>query len=114
MFYEKMKHDFDDLDRRWAEQMHRLRLRQIESMEWLDEQHQREKRRRAHYKRFRWFYWSLGGIVAAVWIISVGALGWAITELALKSVHKPSNVAVQQPATGVAPSMPEGPTSHIR
>jgi hypothetical protein len=32
-----MKHGPDNLDRRWAEQQRRSRLRNIEFVEWLDE-----------------------------------------------------------------------------
>lgn len=85
-----------DLDRRLAEQMERSKLHHIELMEWLDQRHQREKRWRLHYQRFRWFYRCAAGVGGMVFFLGCVAWGLIIADL-IDNQLKPKTVIVQMP-----------------
>jgi hypothetical protein len=95
-----------DLDRRLAEQMERSKLRHIESLEWADEMHQLEKRRRQRYQRFRWLYWCAAGVGGMVLLLGSVAWGIILSDL-IDNQLKPKTVIVQMPpAASTEPATP--------
>jgi Flp pilus assembly protein TadB len=89
-------------------QTERSKLRDVEMMEWIDERHEQDKRRRAqdkrqreqeeqrqrHYERFKVLYWGAGAIA-----FFVATAGWGLLIGDFLRVLQPKTVIIQvQPA----------------
>src|SRR5882757_10030429 len=95
----------DGLDRRYAVQMQLSRLRHVKWMEETERQHQREKLRRQHYERFRWFYWG-AGVIAFLAIIA----GWGLLiNDFLKVLSQPKTVVIRMPPPAPPDAAPTKP-----